>query len=139
MVQIFRKGDKVFDPLVGWGTVYNVVSYTEYPVVVVFENGNTSYNYTKDGKRLLEHKLPILSFVEYDFINGGYSTTKKYNYSEYIGKWGKFTNEGTSNIVINKLKEYNESETLPFVSADGDVKYKLFTPLSESEIEILGL
>nr|DAN44010.1 MAG TPA: hypothetical protein [Caudoviricetes sp.] len=138
MAQIFRKGDKVFDPLVGWGTVYNVVSYTEYPIVVVFENGNTSYNYTKDGKRLLEHKLPILSFVEYDFINGGYSTTKKYNYSEYIGKWGKFTNEGTSNIVINKLKEYNESETLPFVSAE-DIKYKNFIPLSESEIEILGL
>ena len=34
MAQIFRKGDKVFDPLVGWGTVYNVVSYTEYPIVV---------------------------------------------------------------------------------------------------------
>jgi hypothetical protein len=61
METIFKKGDKVFCILAGWGTV-SEINKGEYPILVQF-NG-TLYSYKKDGRvHSLAH--PTLSFTEY--------------------------------------------------------------------------
>lgn len=57
----FKKGDKVFDILFGWGEVIGMTD-EKYPVKVEFEEG--SVGYTFDGK-YLEEASPTLSFTEY--------------------------------------------------------------------------
>lgn len=61
MEQIFKKGDKVFCVLGGWGTVI-AINKGEYPVAVEFDRSH--YTYSEDG-RVNDHTPPTLSFTEY--------------------------------------------------------------------------
>ena len=64
--QIFKKGDKVFDYLFGWGEVTRI-DCDDYPIVVVFIR-NYVRKYTFDG-RFHEDSPQTLSFTEYT-LNG---------------------------------------------------------------------
>lgn len=61
MKQIFKKGDKVFCVLGGWGTVISI-NKGDYPVAVEFDRSH--YTYSEDG-RVNDHTPPTLSFTEY--------------------------------------------------------------------------
>jgi hypothetical protein len=58
--EIFKKGDRVYDYLYGWG---KVVSCYSFPVEVLFDSGRMEL-YTWDG-RLTFDANPTLSFTEY--------------------------------------------------------------------------
>lgn len=58
----FKKGDKVFDILFGWGEVIEInFSYT-YPITVDFAGRNEAYTL---GGALYLRRTPTLSFTEY--------------------------------------------------------------------------
>jgi hypothetical protein len=59
---IFRKGDKVYDIIYGWGEVQWADANGSYPMDVKFKN--STQEYTLDGKIVL-HSPPTLSFTEY--------------------------------------------------------------------------
>jgi hypothetical protein len=61
MKQIFKKGDKVFCVLGGWGTVISI-NKGDYPIAVEFDR--SQYTYSEDG-RVNDHMPPTLSFTEY--------------------------------------------------------------------------
>jgi hypothetical protein len=61
MKQIFKKGDKVFCVLGGWGTVISI-NKGDYPIAVEFDRSH--YTYSEDG-RVNDHTPPTLSFTEY--------------------------------------------------------------------------
>ena len=65
--QIFKKGDKVFDYLFGWGNVVEVRDdNNRFPLRVQFKKGIAGYTF--DG-RFYEDSPQTLSFTEYT-ING---------------------------------------------------------------------
>lgn len=138
MAKVFNIRDKVFDPLIGWGEVTDYFYTSDKPVLVWYDSKKVSISYTENGKRDESHLKPLLSLREYDFVNGGYSLTKDYNYTEYIGKYGKFKDNNSEDIVINKLKEYHSSDPKPFTS-ESNTKYDTFTPLNYEEIIALNL
>jgi hypothetical protein len=60
---LFKKGDRVFTPSFGWGTVQQPEKYGCYPVAVVFSGVLGQKEYTADGK--VEKHLPrTLFFAE---------------------------------------------------------------------------
>ena len=61
MGHIFKKGDKVFCVLGGWGTVIGI-NKGDYPIAVEFDRSH--YTYSEDG-RVNDHTPPTLSFTEY--------------------------------------------------------------------------
>lgn len=68
----YKKGDRVFDLVLGWGVVSDVddVESNLHPIGVSFDCGN--YNtYARDGKLVYSKGSPSLSFTEYTPENGG--------------------------------------------------------------------
>jgi hypothetical protein len=63
---IFKKGDKVYDIIYGWGEVQWSDAKGSYPMDVKFKN--LTQEYTLDG-RLVLHSPTTLSFTEYT-LNG---------------------------------------------------------------------
>ena len=61
MGQIFKKGDRVFCIMAGWGIVTGI-NVGEYPISVAFNDAY--YTYSEDG-RVNHHAPPTLSFTEY--------------------------------------------------------------------------
>lgn len=61
MEKIFKKGDKVFCILGGWGRVI-AINKGDYPIGVKFDR--TYYTYSEDGK-INDHTPPTLSFTQY--------------------------------------------------------------------------
>lgn len=61
--KIFKKGDRVYSILSGWGTVDKFKHPGDFPMTVEFDNGNNE-QYTIDG-RFYFNSPPILSFTEY--------------------------------------------------------------------------
>lgn len=133
--QIFKVGDKVFDIFYGWGEVKEIQEEGIHVIRVDFDNYST--NYTKDGKDYHTHLSPILSFTEYDLVNGGFSQERPINYSNYIGKYCKFWNKDKHNTVIDRFVSYDNSKTKFFESTFD--YYENFEPLTEEQIEILNL
>ena len=62
METIFKKGDKVFCMLSGWGIVTGI-NISEYPIEVDFDK-QQHYTYSRDG-RVNQHSPRTLSFTEY--------------------------------------------------------------------------
>lgn len=67
MKTVFQVGDKVFDILYGWGTVYKTL---DSDIMVSFDFDMVYYDL--HGMKWNE-KIPSLSFTEYDYIKGGFS------------------------------------------------------------------
>jgi hypothetical protein len=59
----FKKGDRVYSILSGWGTVDKFKFPGDFPMTVMFDTGNTG-EYTTDG-RFYFNSPPILSSTEY--------------------------------------------------------------------------
>ena len=79
---VFRVGDKVYDFFRGWGVIienYNTI--TEFPIRVQFNEGLGSY--TLDGKYFEADTHRILSFTEYDLVNGGFSQVRPCKFKKY--------------------------------------------------------
>ena len=141
MKTIFKVGDRVFDFLHGWGEVKEIQKDGTHVIKVDFDN--YSSNYTRDGKDYHTDLSPILSFTEYNLIDGGFSQERKINYHDYVGKWGKFSNSEEDIIVISKLQEYNPNTNSPsgklFKEIAFDKEFYYFEPLTESELCKLNL
>lgn len=136
--QTFEKGDRVFDIRFGWGTVVDDNSGQIYAVGVQFDKDDSQevIFYTGDGKRNLGEEFPLLSFMEYTLQ--GFSQRRPIDYEKCIGKWGKFWNKDTNDIVIDKLIDYYGDYVYePFESRF--THYQNFEPLTEEQIKVLGL
>jgi hypothetical protein len=138
MGTIFKVGDRVFDIRYGWGTVKHiqedVSSY--FPVNVLFDNDKSQnlkfYSSELDGEKYIN----LLSFTEYTLQ--GFSQRRPIDYEKCIGKWGKFWNKDTNDIVIDKLIEYYGDYVYePFESRF--TQYQYFEPLIEEQIRLLNL
>lgn len=132
---VFKVGDKVFDIFYGWGEVKDIQEEGTHVVRVDFNN--YSQNYTRDGKDYHTHLSPILSFTEYDLVNGGFSQERQINYNEYIGKYCKFWNKDTNNTVIDRFVGYDDSKEKFFESTFD--YYLNFEPLTEEQLKVLNL
>lgn len=140
--QIFKVGDRVYDFYYGWGTITakrEDFENTDYIWVVAFENGYIE-DYTIEGKYEITDKFRSLSFTEYDFVKGGFSQERQINYHDYIGKWGKFWNEGDK-VVIDTLAEIDTEEygRMVFGPYITNMYYDNFEPLTEEQLKILNL
>jgi len=139
MKTIFKKGDRVFDYRHGWGEIIDTYSdkndckeFSDYKIK--FYDPDRTYIYSIEGA------LKTLSFTEYTLQ--GFSQERPINYEDYVGKWGKFWNEGEKTIVIGKLSEYYGYQTHPFGTKtwDGNVAfYKDFKLLTKKQVKVLGL
>ena len=138
METIFKVGDKVFDIRFGWGEVKEIQEEGVHLVRVDFDN--CSSNYTKDGKGYYTDLSSMLSFTEYDLVNGGFSQERQINYHDYVGKWGKFWNEGDK-VVIDTLAEIDTEEygRMVFGPYITNMYYDNFEPLTEEQIKVLAL
>lgn len=133
METIFKVGDRVFDFLHGWGEVKEIQKDGTHVIKVDFDN--YSSNYTRDGKDYHTDLSPILSFTEYNLIDGGFSQERPIDYGEYIGKWGKFWND-KKEYIVSKLGRYSSEG---FRTTTSIALYKFFEPLTEEQIKILNL
>lgn len=138
--QIFRKGDKVFDVIYGWGKVTEVYCHQDrnYPVSVEFEN--SIIKYTHDGKWNTADSYSRLSFTEYGF-DDRFSQERPINYENYMRKWGKFWNGASDNIFIDVLDDLCEDcdGNVKFVPYEINSHYDHFEPLTDEQLKVLGL
>ena len=79
---MFKLGDKVFDAQYGWGIVVKTDVNGDFPIGVGFIESVESY--TLDGRYHFDDNCPVLSFTEYNFVNGGFSQER--SKEEMIGK-----------------------------------------------------
>ena len=72
---IFNVGDRVYNGILKvWGIVREIDLSGTYPICVEFDDGCRE-TYTIDGKRIVG-QIRVLSFTEYDLVNGGFSQTR---------------------------------------------------------------
>lgn len=123
--QIFRKGDKVFDIRYGWGTIVKYNATQNYPIEVKFDKNDLEelIRYTKYGKDYKLDDAGLLSFTEYDLVNGGFSQERPVNYEDCIGKWGKFWNNYIEKFIITTLDDYFMNDNKPFETNCGFFKH----------------
>lgn len=120
--QIFSEGDKVFIYGFGWVTIEKVEKF--YVVIRKVYLGKDIFFYVLNE---------LVSFTEYTLQ--GNSQEKPVNYEEYIGKLGKFWDEGEKNFVVGKLLKYEDKL---FYVKDYSY-YEHFELLTEEQIKVLGL
>ena len=137
--KIFEKGDRVFDVRYGWGTIKKYNANCTFPIGVQFDRENIQdlIYYLKSGKDYEIDDVGLLSFTEYDLINGGFSQERPIDYKEYIGKWGKFWNNYIEKFIITTLDDYFMNDNKPFETNCGFFKH--FEPLTDEQIKVLGL
>lgn len=122
--QIFKKGDRVFMHLFGWGVITDT-NVHGHPKI---------YHVYFDNDDELELKEYELSFTEYTLQN--FTQERPINYADYIGKWGKFwDNDGTDDFRVRLLKEV---DGFLFIDKNEDA-WGNFKPLTEEQIKILEL
>lgn len=137
--QIFKVGDRVFDVRHGWGTIVKYNATQNYPIEVKFDKNDLEelIRYTKYGKDYKLDDAGLLSFTEYDLVNGGFSQERPVNYEDCIEKWGKFWNDNPEYFTIGILKGYEQGGHKPFQSISLD--FQNFEPLTDEQIKILEL
>ena len=137
--QIFKVGDRVFDVRYGWGTIVKYNATQNYPIEVKFDKNDLEelIRYTKYGKDYKLDDAGLLSFTEYDLINGGFSQERPVNYEDCIEKWGKFWNDNPEYFTIGILKGYEQDSHKRFQSVSLD--FQNFKPLTDEQIKILNL
>lgn len=135
MKSIFKLNQRVFDFFFGWGTVKEIekshlsVLFDKKPEMEIWYNlkGIITDNLTLE---------PTLATKEYTL--SGFTQEPIINWSDYIGKWGKFWDEDSFDFIISKLYFYNEENNAKFITSDNCPFYN-FKPLSEEQLKILGL
>ena len=133
---IFKVGDKVFDAQYGFGIVTDTdsvrLNMLKLPIRVKFDNEVCFY--TLDGKDMFTKPKSVLSFTEYDFVNGGFSQERKEELPK-IGDvvWVRDRNdlEWTIMHFIEKQDNcYVVTEDNPFDAEETAVCYKYLTTLN---------
>lgn len=76
MDSVFKVGDKVFSINCGWGKVTNIAQGKTFPILVNYDNGKQGL-YTNDGRADVNDDFKLLSFTEYDLVNGGFSQVRQ--------------------------------------------------------------
>ncbi|MGL5022347.1 MAG: hypothetical protein ACRC5S_03515 [Cetobacterium sp.] len=96
---IFKKNQKVFDFIFGWGKIIKIVK-DDYPVVVRFECGNIR-EYTSEGKLYKNEGNRRLFFSEIPIPDKAYKPTmwrarfnEEYFYVSTVGKVAKAKDVG---------------------------------------------
>ena len=110
---IFKKGDKVYDILYGWGEVQWSDAKGSYPMDVKFKN--STQEYTLDGSIVL-HSPPTLSFTEYTLE--GFSQERPLPFKEggvvYLSDCG---DEGWITVKLGGILNSQHSDC--FISSSG--------------------
>lgn len=141
--QIFKVGDRVFDHRFGWGEVTYVYSIKKVKDAYNSFNCEVKFDKYTDEKPFIytDHgALTALSFTEYTLQ--GFTQEKPMNYDDYIGKWGKFWDNGENAVIVGKLCNYYQYQTHHFRVRTHDDEvgfYTNFEPLTEEQIKVLGL
>lgn len=131
----FEIGDRVFDIRYGWGEVESFeVELGWENVEIRFDNSLISYTVSGPGE--IGDELCLLSFTEYSLQ--GFTKEKPIDYNKFIGKWGMFwSNNDKEEYIISRLESYDGKW---FISESSPIPlYSNFKPLSEEQIESLGL
>lgn len=139
--QIYKIGDKVFDIFYGHGEIIKIVHDDyHYPIRVNFFGKGLIISFTEDGRFDLNDNYPRLSFTKYTLE--GFSEIRPINYSDYIGKWGKFWNKGDyENVAIDCLNSLStdDEDVEKFVPYTEYKLYDYYVPLTEEQLKILDL
>jgi hypothetical protein len=113
METVFKKGDKVYCVLYGWGRVLGVDDVGTYPVTVLFDC-DEEIDYTVDGK-LYDDSFPILSFTEYTLQ--GFSQERQIELPE-VGEDVLVFDEEEHSWVLKQFKQYEKYSEYPFIVTD---------------------
>ena len=114
---VFKKEDRVYCILYGWGCVLEVCDKGSFPVQVFFDCGE-QIDYTKDG-RLYDKYLPTLSFTEYTLQ--GFSQERPIELPE-VGDWCLVRDSKHTVWQAGLFKEYKNNNEFPFVTDIGNWK-----------------
>lgn len=137
--QIFKVGDRVFDILYGWGKVIDDNKGGLFPIGVQFDDDDSQevIVYTDDGKHMPGEESPLLSFTEYTLQ--GFTQERPIDYSECIGKWGRFWDDDKNHFIISKLFSYDDDKYEEYPLESLTDFFKNFEPLTEEQIKVLEL
>ncbi len=113
MKTIFKKGDRVFDYLFGWGTVISYYKSFTYGVEVKFDNYGRKESFTHDGRYDLKGNR-TLSHTEYTLE--GFTQREAIEESTPI----YVKDRDHSSWVIRIFSHFNE-KGLPVCYADGNL------------------
>ena len=110
METVFKKGDKVYCVLYGWGRVLGVDDVGTYPVTVLFDC-DEQIDYTVDGK-LYDDSFPTLSFTKYTLK--GFSQEKPIKLPE-VGEFCLVRDNDSHSWVAKKFRGYNPDSISPYI------------------------
>jgi hypothetical protein len=121
----FKKGDRVYCILHGWGTVKQISKTGTYPILVSINNGEKeTCSFTLDG-RYFEDSIPTLSFTEYTL--NGFSQERPIELPE-VGEEIMVSND-RDNWVIREFVRYNPNNAHHVVVCEGDCAFRYFKRL----------
>lgn len=131
--QVFKRGDRVFHHTYKWGKVIKTreEAYKGETIVVVAFEDKEAGMVNFQGRGIL-----LLSFTEYTLQ--GFSQERPIDWNDYVGKWGKFSSDGYKDIIISKLKSFEDDKRVVFETS-AEEYFQYFKPLTEEQIKILGL
>jgi hypothetical protein len=138
MKTVFKVGQKVYDQIFfpgKEGTIVDIVNGGDFPLTIRVDF--TLLYYRLDGSFGLNTAV-TLSTKPYILEMKGFTQEPVEDYSDYIGKWGKFWDEDTFDFVISKLDFYNEENIAKFITSD-EQSFNFFEPLTEEQVKILNL
>ena len=110
METVFKKGDKVYCVLYGWGRVLGVDDVGTYPVTVLFDC-DEQIDYTVDGK-LYDDSFPTLSFTKYTLK--GFSQVKL----PQVGELCLVRDFDDDRWQLRTFTKYNQYKEVPYVVDD---------------------
>ena len=143
METIFEVRDRVFDIEHGWGTIIEIDNSLNSPIVISFDkhkNEDTLLCYNLDGSYGKNSTFKRLSFSQY--LLERFTQKRLIDYSEYIGKWGKFWDNGENTVIVGKLYGYYQYQIHHFKvrTHDDEVAfYTNFEPLTDEQLKVLNL
>jgi len=100
---LFQVGDVVYHWTYGKGNVCEIGISESYPVIVLFENSNNKWAFSKDGK-LQHHQPKSLSFTPYNFKTGGFSQERP-KPEPKVGDYGWFWNDRDNSVIFGLLSD----------------------------------
>lgn len=129
---IFKKGDKVYHHMYGWGIFSSYIN-----------NSNNSYCYVifnrykkeiGDSYVCSEMQVFDLSFTEYTLNN--FSQERQIDYNEWVGKWCMFWDHVDESYIIRKFSTFLGVNR--FVCSYNS-SWKYCKLLTEEQVKILEL
>jgi hypothetical protein len=120
METVFKVGDRVYCALFGWGKIYKIYHYGNFPVKVVSENDGSLLGFSLNGC-FFNDSSPILSFTEYTLQ--GFTQERPINLPE-VGELCLVSDGENRTWILKEFICYKPEATLPYITK-GDVPYRL--------------